>query len=32
MDGDIGQLRSDPSAIATLGIGTIVDHYEQIHS
>lgn len=30
MDGDIGQLRSDPSAIATLGIGTIVDHYERI--
>ena len=30
MDGDIGQLRRDPSAIATLGIGTIVDHYERI--
>src|SRR5665213_2394833 len=30
MDGDIGQLRRDPSAIATLGIGAIVEHYEQI--
>src|SRR5436305_10159443 len=30
MDGDIEQLRREPSAIATLGIGTIVDHYEKI--
>jgi pimeloyl-ACP methyl ester carboxylesterase len=30
MDGDIDQLRRDPSAIATLGIGDIVAHYEQI--
>ena len=30
MDGDIEQLRRDPSAIATLGIETIVDHYEKI--
>ena len=30
MEGDIQELRRDPSAIATLGIGTIVDHYEQI--
>ncbi len=30
MDGDIEQLRRDPSAIATLGIGEIVSHYEQI--
>jgi pimeloyl-ACP methyl ester carboxylesterase len=30
MDGDIAELRRDPTAIATLGIGTIVDHYERI--
>ena len=30
MDGDIEQLRRDPSAIATLGIDTIVEHYEKI--
>ncbi|HXE15301.1 MAG TPA: alpha/beta hydrolase [Bryobacteraceae bacterium] len=30
MDGDIDQLRRDPSSIATLGINEIVDHYERI--
>ena len=30
MDGDIGELRRDPSSIATLGIAEIVDHYERI--
>ena len=30
MEGDIEELRRDPSAIATLGIGEIVDHYERI--
>lgn len=30
MDGDIEELRRDPSTIATLGITEIVDHYEQI--
>jgi len=30
MDGDIEALRRDPSAIATLGITEIVDHYEGI--
>ncbi len=30
MDADIDQLRRDPSAIATLGITEIVDHYESI--
>jgi pimeloyl-ACP methyl ester carboxylesterase len=30
MEGDIEELRRDPSAIATLGIGEIVDHYEHI--
>src|SRR6266436_5165227 len=30
MEGDIDQLRRDPSAIATLGITEIVDHYEGI--
>lgn len=30
MDGDIEQLRRDPAAVATLGIGEIVAHYEQI--
>jgi pimeloyl-ACP methyl ester carboxylesterase len=30
MDGDIDALRRDPSAIATLGINEIVEHYEQI--
>lgn len=30
MDGDIEQLRRDPSAIATLGVTEIVEHYENI--
>ena len=30
MDGDIEKLRRDPSAIATLGIDQIVEHYESI--
>ena len=30
MEGDIDELRCDPSAIASLGIGEIVAHYEQI--
>lgn len=30
MEGDIEQLRKDPSSIATLGITQIVDHYEAI--
>src|SRR5436190_14954247 len=30
MDGDIEQLRRDPSAIEHLGVGEIVDHYEGI--
>lgn len=30
MEGDIDELRRDPSAIATLGIGDIVQHYEKI--
>lgn len=30
MDGDIEELRRDPSPIATLGIAEIVAHYEQI--
>lgn len=30
MDGDINELRRDPSRIATLGINEIVDQYEQI--
>src|SRR5437588_3824722 len=30
MDGDIEELRRDPSSIATLGLGDIVDHYEGI--
>jgi len=30
MDRDIDELRRDPSAIATLGISEIVDHYERI--
>jgi pimeloyl-ACP methyl ester carboxylesterase len=30
MDGDIEELRRDPSAIAELGITEIVDHYERI--
>ena len=30
MDGDIEQLRADPSAMDELGIEEIVDHYEQI--
>jgi pimeloyl-ACP methyl ester carboxylesterase len=30
MDGDINELRREPSAIATLGITEVVDHYERI--
>lgn len=30
MDGDIEQLRKDPSAIATLGINEIVDYYQGV--
>ncbi len=30
MDGDIEQLRADPSAIENLGIEEIVDHYDEI--
>ena len=30
MDGDIDELRRDPSPIATLGITEIVDHYDRI--
>ena len=30
MEGDIEQLRNDPSEVATLGITQIVDHYESI--
>jgi pimeloyl-ACP methyl ester carboxylesterase len=30
MDGDIEQLRCDPSRFATLGLTEVVDHYEQI--
>jgi pimeloyl-ACP methyl ester carboxylesterase len=30
MEGDIQQLRRDPSSLASLGITKIVDHYEQI--
>jgi pimeloyl-ACP methyl ester carboxylesterase len=30
MDGDIEQLRRDPSSFATLGLSDVVDHYEQI--
>jgi alpha-beta hydrolase superfamily lysophospholipase len=30
MEGDIEELRRDPSAIAGLGIGDVVDHYERI--
>jgi alpha-beta hydrolase superfamily lysophospholipase len=30
MEGDIDQLRSDPSAVATLGVTEVVDHYESI--
>ena len=30
MDGDIEQLRRDPSAIASLGVTDIVEHYESI--
>jgi pimeloyl-ACP methyl ester carboxylesterase len=30
MDGDIEELRRDPSSIATIGITQIVDHYETI--
>ena len=30
MDGDIEELRRDPSAIAALGVTEVVDHYERI--
>jgi len=30
MEGDIQQLRRDPSSFATLGLNDVVDHYEQI--
>jgi pimeloyl-ACP methyl ester carboxylesterase len=30
MEGDIQQLRRDPSSFATLGVTDVVDHYEQI--
>jgi alpha-beta hydrolase superfamily lysophospholipase len=30
MDGDIEQLRCDPSSFATLGLSDVVDHYEKI--
>jgi len=30
MEGDIDQLRRDPSAVATLGVTEVVDHYESI--
>jgi pimeloyl-ACP methyl ester carboxylesterase len=30
MEGDIEQLRRDPSSCATLGLSDVVDHYEQI--
>src|SRR5690242_15751587 len=30
MDGDIDELRRDPSAIEHLGIGEVVEHYERI--
>jgi pimeloyl-ACP methyl ester carboxylesterase len=30
MEGDIEQLRRDPSGFATLGLSDVVDHYEQI--
>jgi alpha-beta hydrolase superfamily lysophospholipase len=30
MEGDIQQLRHDPSSFATLGLSDVVDHYEQI--
>jgi pimeloyl-ACP methyl ester carboxylesterase len=30
MEGDIQQLRCDPSSFATLGLSDVVDHYEQI--
>jgi alpha-beta hydrolase superfamily lysophospholipase len=30
MDGDIQQLRRDPSTFASLGLSDVVDHYEQI--
>jgi pimeloyl-ACP methyl ester carboxylesterase len=30
MDGDIEQLRADPTAIEHLGIQEIVDHYDEI--
>jgi alpha-beta hydrolase superfamily lysophospholipase len=30
MEGDIQQLRRDPSRFATLGLSNVVDHYEQI--
>jgi len=30
MEGDIEQLRRDPSGFASLGLRDVVDHYEQI--
>ena len=30
MEGDIQQLRRDPSSFATLGLSDVVDHYEQL--
>ena len=30
MDGDIEQIRRDPSRLATLGLTEVVDHYEQL--
>jgi alpha-beta hydrolase superfamily lysophospholipase len=30
MEGDIQQLRRDPSSFATIGLSDVVDHYEQI--
>src|SRR6267154_4548057 len=30
MEGDIEQLRCDPSSFASLGLDDVVDHYEQI--
>jgi hypothetical protein len=30
MEGDIEQLRRDPSKFASLGLREVVDHYEQI--
>ena len=30
MEGDIEQLRRDPSSFASLGLADVVDHYEQL--